>query len=389
MQNNTLKLTDTKVLAIAHDHLQAHLPLHAAGYKCTSDDLYHVLLGMCVNRGTLEAVSRDLTGMPCAETLRRYLSQQLRVADLSALEKQLNAALAAALPKRVWKEPQEVAIDFHDEPYYGKQPQPQGLWVRGRLQHGTTRFYRIATVYVIHNHVRCTLAIRFVLPEDTTLTILKHLLRRVRALQVRLAVLFMDKAFAGVTEMRFLTKLGLPAIIACSVRGKQGGTRALCQGRHSYLAQHTFRRRDGIHFTAHLAVCRVFTTAKRTGRMQRQAKWVLFIVIHLDHWSPERIRFHYRCRFGIESSYRCASTVLGWTTATNPAYRFTLLALAFILVNVWIHLRWLFTQVARRGGRWLDVKRFQLTRLAKFVCRALEDLYGCSHEILALAIPIT
>ena len=77
----------------------------------------------------------------------------------------------------------------------------------------------------------------------------------------------------------------------------------------------------------------------------------------------------------------------GWTTSPNPAYRFVLMALAFFLVNVWIHLRWLFTQVPRRGGRWLDTKRLQLARLAKFILRALEQLYGCVREIVAPAVP--
>jgi len=389
MKNDTLKLTDRKVLEMTRERLKVHFPLEAQGYKCTSDDLYNALLGVSANRGSLEAVCTDLMKLPCAETLRRYLQQQLRPADLPNLEQRLNTALVEQLPRLLWKKPQEVAIDFHDEPYYGKQSQQQGLWVRGRLQHGTTHFYRLATAYVIHNQVRSTLAIHFVRPGDTTLTVLKHLLRRVRALQLSLGALYLDKAFAGVTEMRFLTKLGVPSIIACSVRGKQGGTRALCHGRQSYLSHNTFRRREGVHFTAKLAVCRVYTTAKRTGRMKRQAKWVLFIVIHLPHWNPERIRHHYRSRFGIESSYRCARTVMGWTTSSNPAYRFTLLALAFVLVNVWIHLRWLFTQVARRGRRKLDVKRLQLSRLAKFVSRALEQIYGCSHQIVADVIPIT
>jgi hypothetical protein len=64
-----------------------------------------------------------------------------------------------------------------------------------------------------------------------------------------------------------------------------------------------------------------------------------------------------------------------------------LMALTFVLLNVWIHLRWLFTQVPRRGRRWLDTERFELTRLAKFIRRALEDRYGCVREIVALVAP--
>ena len=63
------------------------------------------------------------------------------------------------------------------------------------------------------------------------------------------------------------------------------------------------------------------------------------------------------------------------------------MALTFVLLNVWIHLRWLFTQVPRRGRRWLDTERFELTRLAKFIRRALEDRYGCVREIVSLAAP--
>ncbi|MDX1269639.1 MAG: transposase, partial [Oceanisphaera sp.] len=337
----------------------------------------------------LEQVCADLPGAPCAATVRRYLHPQLSPGALPTLEKQLNAALVAQLPQRLSKQAQEVAFDFHDEPYYGKQPQASGGWVRARRRQGTTRFYRIATAYVIHRQLRCTLAVRFVRPDDTLLTVLKALLRQIRTTQVALATLYLDKGFAEVTIMRFLTKLGQPAVIACSVRGKTGGTRALCRGRKSYRTPYTFRRRDGVHFTAPLAVCRVFTTARRTGRMPRKAKWILFIVIHRPRWNPQRIRDRYQHRFGIESSYRCARQVRGWTTSPNRAYRFTLLALALLLVNVWVQLQWWCTQVPRRGGRWLDVKRLRLARFANLLVRALEDHYGCIREIEVRHAPLT
>ena len=139
-------------------------------------------------------------------------------------------------------------------------------------------------------------------------------------------------------------------------------------------------------FTAELAVCRTFTTAKRTKRLKRRVEWLIYILIHLD-WTPRQARRFYRRRFGIESSYRCAGQVRGWTTSPNAAYRFVLLALSFILLNVWLCLRWLFTQVPRGGRRWLDTKRFQLMRFAKFLRRALEQHYGAVSEITAVAAP--
>ncbi|MCH8960048.1 MAG: hypothetical protein IH820_01640 [Bacteroidetes bacterium] len=60
--------------------------------------------------------------------------------------------------------------------------------------------------------------------------------------------------------------------------------------------------------TAEVAVCRVFTTARRTGRMPRRAAWLIFIVIgpELAGLSPRAVRRLYRQRFGVETSYRCA-----------------------------------------------------------------------------------
>lgn len=386
MLNDTLKLTDQKVLTHAHTLLHDHLPLEAEGYTCATDDLLNILLGVAANQGTIEAVCADLVGTPDAETIRTYFTEQLRVEDLPDLARRLNAALAAEIPDHVPRRAGEIAIDFHDRPYYGKLSQEEGLWVRGQAKDGTTRFYRVATAYVMMKHVRVTLAVRFVLPGEDTVTVLADLLKRLKTLRMRVARLFLDRGFAGIAVMEYLTRRRQPALIACPIRGKRGGTRALCQGNRSYRTRYTFHSTNHASFTAELAVCRVFTTAKRTGRQPRQADWMLFILIHLE-WTPRQARRQYRRRFGIESSYRCAGQIRGWTTSPNPAYRFLLIALSFVLFNVWVHLRWLFTQVPRRGHRWLNTKLFQLRRLAKFIMRALERRYGCVQEIVAPAAP--
>jgi putative transposase len=383
--NDTLKLTDDQVLLHARELLREHLPLTADGSSCTTDDLLNALLGMAVNRGTLEAVCTDWVAAPDPETLRHYLNQQLCVEDLPDLEQRLNAALRAEIPRRVWRQAREVAIDFHDRPYYGKQSQGEGLWVRSKARDGTTRFYRIATAYVMLNGLRVTLALRFVLPEMETVSLLADLLKSLKIQGFQIACLFLDKGFASIAVMEYLTRQAQPAVIACPIRGKTGGTRVLCQGRRSYRTRHTFVSGDQT-FTATLAVCRSFTTAKRTKRLKRREVWLLYILIQLD-LSPRQARRWYRKRFGIESSYRCAGQVRGWTTSPNPAYRFVLLTVSFVLLNIWVHLRWVYAQVPRRGQRWLKTKLFQLCRLTKFVRRALERYYGGMTMIQAVAAP--
>jgi hypothetical protein len=386
MLYHTPELTAQEVLRHAQDLLEEKLPLNAEGYKCTTDDLFKVLLGVAATKGTLEAVCADLVGTPNPHTIRGYFNEQFCVEELPELEQQLNAALAAEVPRRVRHHAQEVAIDYHDRPYYGKGEQDRELWVRGKAKDGTTRFYRVATAYLVLNGLRVTLALRFVLPGDDTVSVLDTLLTRVKTQGLKVSCLLLDKGFEGIAVMEYLTRQGQAALIACTVRGTTGGTRALCQGHKSYSTTHTFKGAQGAEFPASLLVCRVFTTARRTGRLQRRAEWLLFIQLGLT-LSPRYARQLYRSRFGIETSYRGEGQMRGWTTAKNPAYRFVLLALAFVLLNVWIHLRWLFTQVPRRGGRWLDTQRFPLTRFVKFLQRALEAWYGCVHAITAPALP--
>lgn len=386
MSYHTPELSAQEVLRHAQELLEEKLPLNAEGYKCTPDDLFKVWLGVAATKSTLEAVCADLVGTPDPQTIRGYFNEQLRVEELPALEQQLNAALAAEVPRRVRRQAQEVAIDYHDRPYYGKGEQAQELWVRGKAKDGTTRFYRVATAYLVLNGLRVTLALRFVLPEDDTVSVLDTLLKRVTAQGIRVSCLLLDKGFESLTVMAYLTRQGQAALIACPIRGTTGGTRALWHGRKSYATTHTFKGEHAQAFTASLLVCRVFTTARRTGRHERHAEWRVFVQIHLA-LAPRYARHLYRSRFGIETSYRCEGHVRGWTTAKNPAYRFVLIALAFVLLNVWIHLRWLFTPVLRRGHRGLDTSRFPLTRFAKFLQRALELWYGCVRAITAPALP--
>ena len=233
MHHHTSTLTDKDVLCHARSCLRRHLPLQADGSVCSTDDLLHVLLCVAVNRTTIEAACADLLATPDPETIRRYLNSQLRVEDLPALQEHLNAALADAIPAHVWAKARDVAIDFHDRPYYGKSSQEEGLWVRSQAKDGTTHFYRVATAYLMLKDVRITLALRFVVPEDGTVAVLDHLLERLKTLKVRLKRLFLDKGFSGTAVLRYLTGRQQAALIACPLRGKKAGTRGLCQGKSS------------------------------------------------------------------------------------------------------------------------------------------------------------
>ncbi len=178
------RLTDQHTLHDTMTVLRRHLPLTADGYRCHSDDLWRLLVGAAARATTLEALCADLADAPHANTVRGYLTAQVAPQTIPRLEQQWNAAFASLLPDWLRARPQEVAIDFHDEPYYGRcDPAAPDNWVcRGEAQAGTTYFYRCATAYVMQRDARYTLAVVFVKPSDDKVTLLARLLAYVREL---------------------------------------------------------------------------------------------------------------------------------------------------------------------------------------------------------------
>ena len=162
----TLKLTDEDTRQEALERLTTYFPLQVSGYECTAETVFDVLVKAAVTGQTIEAVCNELDDMVDGETIRGYLNEQVSLDDMQSLERQVNQALVAGLPRRIWKSKLEIAIDLHDEPFYGHSPGLLALTCRGKAQKGTTRFFRVATAYLIFKDMRLTLGLLFVRPED-------------------------------------------------------------------------------------------------------------------------------------------------------------------------------------------------------------------------------
>jgi putative transposase len=348
--------------------MKEYIEIPADGYCCTTDMIFDVLMKASSECSSLEATCADLEQVADSNTLREYINKALPVKELREQERQINQALAHGIPTRMVRKGIEAAIDFHDEPFYGKQESTRAVTCNGQAKKGTTHFVRIATVYVIWRQVRLTLAVHYVLPDETALNVLKILLKRLKSLNFEAKILYLDKGFAATPIVSYLSHHNQPAIIANPIRGKQGGTRALCRGRKSYITDYTFT--DGTQATLAMKASLV---PDKTGKLRR--KWLSFIVILLD-WSPEKIYQQYRRRFGIECSYRLLRRVRATTTSRNPALRFFLLGIGLILTNAWIFLRWEFARLLARGPQRVDTTRLRLHRFSRLLIRSIEELYG-------------
>jgi len=356
--------------------LREQLSFQVEGYKITTSMVLNVLLKAAVEKRSIEAVCDDLTDVVDSNTLREAINRVLTVEDLRQHEAEFNAALAECVPAAMPRRGLEMAIDFHDEPYYGHSEALHAYTCRGEAHDGTTYFWRIASLYVLWRGVRITLALTYVLPKESTLSILQRLLKRGAALGFRAKVLYLDKGFCTGEIIGYLQSTHPPTVIACPVRGKKGkgGTRALCHGRKHYRTGYTFT--DGT--TADLAIVPTLKRDKKTRKRKRT--WLVYVLIHLD-WSAKQAPQRYRRRFGIESSSRQLGQVRAFTNSRNVALRFFYLALALVLLNVWIYLRCVCTRIIAKGPFRLDLNPFRLARFSAFLRRAIEAAYGTTMSI--------
>jgi hypothetical protein len=366
-----LKAKDVHQIALRN--VKKYFSLESNGYQCDTDMLFNVLFKAATESVSIETACNDLLNTASGNTIREYLNEQLDVCHLREQECEMNQALTEGVPDEVFQQAVEVAFDFHDEPFYGKTPELRTYTCRGKAKKGTTHFFRIASAYVIWRQVRLTLAVTYVLPEDTSLDVLKQLLFRLKCLNLHLSVLYLDKGFCSGAIIRYLTDQNQPAILACPIRGKHGGTRALCKGRKSYRTTYIFT--DGTQ--VELVLKATFVPGK-DQKLRR--KWLAFVTVHLD-WAPQKVYKRYRRRFGIECSYRMMRQVRAITTSKNPALRFFLLGFGLLLINIWVRLRWLFTRIIGPGPKRMDTVSFRFKRFAYFLRRAIEYIYGVVMSI--------
>jgi len=380
---NQQRLSSEDVHHRISEQLSQLLSNAIAGYSCDRQTVIDMVVKASVTGAAIEGTCQAFKDAPTGMTVRSYLNAELAVTELQEIEGKMQSLLKVDLPSRLWKRPLDLAMDFHDEPFYGKDPTLCAYACRGEAHQGTTWFYRVATVYVVHHQIPYTLGMVFILPEYSVQTVLEALLHQIQALKLRIRGLYLDKGFCVRPVIACLTGKPYEVILACPIRGRKGGTRALCKGRSSYFTDYTFYAGKPEAYTAPLAVVRTY----EQPHGKRRAVWLLYVTLNRSTQNPQTIRARYRSRFGIEASYRCMRQTHAMTTSRNPALRFFLLALAFLILNLWSVLRWRFCQIPRQGGRSVDEKGYELQRHRRFLAQRIDEIYHPLSCILAQVAP--
>ena len=377
------RLSAQDIHRLTQETLQAHFELEREDCMYGAEDIWDVLLAAAVERTTVETICDELEG-PSANTVRTALRGVLPADEgTTELEGRLNEMLVSHLPKKVLTQKLPCAADLVYIPYHGRHEEDDEAIRRGMAKSGTTHFHCYATLYTVKRNKRYTLALTLVRRSEKVLDVLQRLLNRVKSLEVRIKRLFLDRGFDNNAVIGYLKEQPFPTIIALTIRGKKGGTRALLKGRKSYVT--TYTRRSTTYPTETFAVHVACKYAK--GRYKRQGLCrFAYIVIGELNLHPLQIYHEYRLRFGIETSYRLMNLVRVRTTSKSSALRLLYVGVALTMLNLWVFVKWTYVARPQRGARQVLHRLLPLARWRFWLWEVVKQRQGFNMEIL---VPLT
>jgi putative transposase len=374
---DTPALDEESTLDYTIECLMEHLPLETNG-SYTVRELFEILVRAASRGDSIEQTVRSLEGAPSGNGIRYHLEN---LDDMSALEAQVNAALQSRIPPKIRKGRHRMAIDLHLIPYYGNPTETEAPYIyRSPAKAGTTRFFAYATIYVICRNQRVTLGIHAVPCDEPLVATVTYLLARLSPLHVRVKRLLLDRGFYAVPVIRWLKALNIPFLMPAVLRGKTGGTRALLVGRKSYFTAYTLNSAQHQSVTCRMAV----VCGYHKGVQGQHGICYTLYVVHRVNVALHQLHDYYRERCGIETSYRQKNQWRIRSTTKHPILRFLFVALAFILVNLWVYLLWYFVSRPRPGGTVVYQQLFPLKLRLEFLAHAVERRFPA---ITAIYLP--
>lgn len=345
------------------------------GWRCTALVVLNIMLRAAARSISIHAACRDLAGGPSAQAVMDALEATLP-RTLPVLEGRLNEALTGPLPRRMRRRAWEVAIDYHQVPYYGKPEKSRNELCTGKPKQGTKHFHTYASACIVEYGRRYTVALTWVRRHESTVTVLRRLRTQIRKIGLKIRRVLMDRAFFNVPVVEFLQAENIPFLMPVMFRG-----RAPKKGRKLTGLRWIKRQAAGWYPHTMKNGKRQVTVSIAVGYRRhrhradrRQVRQKLLFAAWRVYGTPTAIREHYRLRFGIETSFRQMRQARIYTCTRNPLLRLVFLALALILRNLWV---WIHQTRLAQGSSddlILHLERLRFKRMLEWIV----------HEIVAL-----
>ena len=360
--------------------IQAELLKQRAGNrKCTPTVVWSIVLRAGSRMMSIFAACRDLANAPSQQAVFDALLDGLP-RTLPVLEKRLNWALTTSWPRRLQRHRWQVAIDWHLIPYYGQPWKSRNETCRSKPKQGTTHFHAYATACIVQYGQRYTLALTWVRRHESTVTVLRRLLARIREIGVKIKVLLLDRAFFSAAVMAFLQAEKLPFLMPVMFRGRRPKKRPNAKKGLRWLKrqkagwyQHTLKNGKD---TLTISVCVAYRSYHHRKKRKRRQQKLLFAAWRV-RGTPTEIRERYRKRFGIEASFRQLRQARIYTCTPNPHLRLVFVAVALLLRNLWV---WIHATLLAEGRGPTMTLRLELLRFKQLLDWIAQAVVAILHD---------
>jgi hypothetical protein len=384
MRHGHYTLTPAHVRLHAQALCQRHLRLADHGRKCTADTLWTVLCYAASRITSLAAACACLRDAPSDSAAHDALLATLP--PTHELQRRVNRALRADLPRCLRRRRQPLAIDLHLVPYHGRPLHDEGEVYRSRAKDGTSHFHAYATCYVIRRGLRFTLALTSVRRGEPLPGVIQRLLAQAAKASVRPRYLLLDRGFCSVAVVRHLQAGRRPFLMPLPLRGRKpghpegaSGSRVFGTYKRSGWSRYTLTDARGRKATVGVCVrCR-----NRRGERGKHGREALVYAFGggLAPGSYQWVKETYRARFAIETTYRQLGQARIRTSTRDPLLRLLYVAVALVLRNVWVWLHWQVLAERVRGGRRVDTDRLTFRTLLLWLQHWAEQLLGVRDEV--------
>lgn len=324
-----------------------------------SKDLFYAGIFMAVDKSSVHSASKHYQKIPC-ETSLRYHLRKLSLEELVQVNE--NILLQGSVSTLISEKKYEFAIDFTNDPYYGKvDSSNEDYVIRSQAKKSTNSFYSYVSLSIRNKNERYTLSILPVERNKTKVDYLTYFMNLIMKLNFSIKVLCLDREFYSVDVFEFLQHNEIPHITPVVRRGKE--IKQLLDGRKAKSAEYVMKNAQKKE--VHLDI--VIDVKYLKGKRAKYGCENLGFVVYGVKWPPRKVSNVYRRRFAIESSYRMRNIVKPRTSTRDVTFRYFFTLISFLLRNEWLYLQKKHFTIVKPGPLTIDEDKFRFARFILFV----------------------
>jgi len=340
------------------------------------------LVYACSRRCTVTQAFKALPGTPSRRSFERNVLSHL---FFNQVQKGINKLLLtfARVLKPFLRGHLTLAMDYTKVPFYGdRERAPETR--RGKATQGTCNFYAYATIYLMFNKIRFTLAVVMMNGQQPLDETVAALLDRIAPLKLKIKTVLMDREYHNGKVFAQLVKRNIPFL--CAAR-KTSRVKEYCKNRKRRKVLFDVKmRNEWLHCDLYVVV-----TYKKGNRGKHGVDYFTYLAWGREY-SLRGVKKLYRERFGVETSYRVVKGVMARCASVDPGLRMLLMGISFALANYVVYLKYEYASPPMKDGEVSRKPRdgildnFEVNELIQ---NALRDIYNCLREVETLnSVPV-